>query len=64
VHDMDAKVTQAYDLKIGSDFGIGLLKEGCQVEKDGSRGLMDVVADEEVRMADDNYKITIQPLKT
>jgi hypothetical protein len=29
------------------------------VEKDGSRGLMDVVADEEVRMADDNYKITI-----
>jgi hypothetical protein len=59
VHDMDAKVTQAYDLKIGSDFGIGLLKEGCQVEKDGSRGLMDVLADEEVRMADDNYKITI-----
>lgn len=30
-HDMDAKVTQAYDMKIGSDFGIGLLKEGCQV---------------------------------
>jgi hypothetical protein len=28
-HDMDSKVTQAYDMKIGSDFAIGLLKDGC-----------------------------------
>jgi hypothetical protein len=65
VHDLDVKFTQAYDLKIGSDFGIGLLKEGCQVVQDNqNRSLMDAIADEEVRFADDNYKITNQPLKT
>lgn len=47
-HDMDAKFTQAYDLKIGSDFGIGLFKEGCQVAAAQDMTLMDVITEEEV----------------
>lgn len=47
VHDLDAKSTQGYDMKIGSDFGCGLFKEGCQVGKD-PKSLMGRIGEEEV----------------
>ncbi len=63
VHDLDAKTIQAYDIKIGTDFGIGLLKEGCQVAQEAS-SLIACIAEEEVKMNDDTYKLTTVPLKT
>jgi hypothetical protein len=61
LHDIDGKWTQAYDIKIGNDFGCGLLKEGCQVTE-GKGYLMEVIGEEETTMNDDTYKLTQVPL--
>lgn len=50
-------------MKIGSDFGCGLFKEGCQVVKD-TKSLMGAIGEEEDKMNDDNYKLTTTALKT
>lgn len=63
IHDLDAKSTYGYDMKIGSDFGCGLFKEGCQVVKD-TKSLMGAIGEEEDKMNDDNYKLTTTALKT
>ena len=63
IHDLDAKSSQGYDLKIGSDFGCGLFKEGCQVAKD-EKSYMATIGEEEIKMNDESYKLTAIPLKT
>jgi hypothetical protein len=50
-------------MKIGSDFGCGLFKEGCQVAKD-EKSYMATIGEEEIKMNDESYKLTAIPLKT